>query len=83
MPNMDMSRKKFHSPDAEYGYDMATEVIGILRLRIDRVREWIGNGKLLTQENLFPSLAYDRGYQMLLNKDHIFEKYHFEIARYV
>lgn len=76
-------RKKLHSPDQEYGYDMATEVIGILRMRIDRVQEWIGNGKLLTQENLFPSLAFDRGYQLLLNKNDLFKQHHFEIARFV
>ncbi|WP_420885012.1 FRG domain-containing protein [Adlercreutzia muris] len=35
-------------------YDLATSVVGIIKLRIDYVRAWMGTGELLTQENLFP-----------------------------
>lgn len=47
-------------------YDMASQVTAILRIRIDRVSEWLGNGSLLTKENLFPSPSIDQGYNNLL-----------------
>ena len=45
---------------------MASQVTAILRIRIDRVSEWLGNGSLLTKENLFPSPSIDQGYNNLL-----------------
>lgn len=53
------------SHDANY-YDMASQAIGILRVRIDIVDQWLGNGDLVSKENLFPSPSIDHGYNGLL-----------------
>lgn len=79
-------RRKVHN-DALYkgadAYDMAPSVIGIIKIRIDRVHEWIGTGELLTQDNLFPPPAYDYGYDLLLMRDDLFTHTDFSVARYV
>lgn len=64
-------------------YDMASAVIGIIKMRIDRVNEWLGQGDLLSQENLFPPPAYDFGYDLLLSKEELFSDKDFSIAKYV
>lgn len=57
-------------------FDMAGQVVGIIRIRIDRVRDWIGNGGLMTAENLFPSPAVDTGYNtLLLNESRLADKF--------
>ena len=78
-------RRKVHQPGSNGAdaYDMAQAVIGIIKIRIDKVREWMGNGALLTQNNLFPPPAYDYGYDMLLTRSDLFEGSDFSIARYV
>lgn len=58
------------SHDADY-YDMASQAIGMLRVRIDIVDKWLGNGELVTTDNLFPSPSIDLGYNSLL-KNKIF-----------
>lgn len=63
-------------------YDLAAQVCAIFRMRIDRVSKWIGTGDMLTQDNLFPSAAYDGGYDRLLQRNDIFHTRHFEITRY-
>ncbi len=78
-------RRKVHQP-ASCGtdaYDMAPAVIGIIKIRIDKVHEWMGNGKLLTQNNLFPPPAYDYGYDLLISRDDLFKDSEYSIARYV
>ncbi len=65
---------------ADY-YDMSSEVIGILRVRIDLASKWLGNGLLLSVSNLFPSPSIDQGYNNLLLHDEVF-KHPFEIMRY-
>lgn len=65
---------------AEY-YDLASQVVAILKVRIDRVSEWLGFGTLLTKDNLFPSPAIDQGYHTLLMHPEIFN-YPFEIKKY-
>lgn len=64
-------------------YDMASEVIGILKIRIDKADQWLGNGQLLSQENLFPSPMNDYGYDLLLNLPAEFFPEGYNIARYV
>ena len=64
-------------------YDIAPSVIGIIKIRIDRVHEWIGTGELLTQNNLFHPPAYDYGYDLLLMRDDLFNQSEFSITRYV
>lgn len=79
-------RRKVHNDDLCKGtdaYDMAPSVIGIIKIRIDRVHEWIGTGELLTQNNLFPPPAYDYGYDLLLMRGDLFDKTDFSVARYV
>lgn len=47
-------------------YDLASQVVGIIKIRVDKADEWLGNGTLLTQSNLFPPPAIDQGYYTLL-----------------
>ena len=57
------------------GYDMAKYVVGIIKIHIKCAEEWLGNGTLLTVNNLFPSPAYDLGYDLLLNRADLFNNY--------
>ena len=75
--------KRPHTGSAAEGYDLADTIIGILKIRIDRVKEWIGEGKLLTQDNLFPPPSYDQGYDILLSRSDIFDDNGFFITRYI
>ena len=38
-------------------FDMASQAVGILRVRTDLANKWLGNGALVSFENLFPSPA--------------------------
>lgn len=78
-------RRKVHQPSScgTDAYDMAHSVIGIIKIRIDKVHEWMGSGTLLTQNNLFPPPGYDYGYDLLLSRSDLFEGSEFSIARYV
>lgn len=62
-------------------YDMASQVTAILRVRIDKAIEWLGEGILLTKENLFPSPSIDQGYNNLLMNSERFKK-PFNIIKY-
>lgn len=62
-------------------YDMSSQVIGILSVRIDKAAEWLGQGSLLTEQNLFPSPSIDQGYNTLLMHSDIFT-HPFEIRKY-
>ena len=57
--------------NAKY-YDMASQVLGVLRVRIDVAASWIGEGMFLTQDNLFPSPSIDHGYNNLLKRADLF-----------
>ncbi len=62
-------------------YDMANTVVGILKIRIDHATQWLGNGDLLTQQNLFPGPGIDYGYDVLLSRtdilgDKLIKKYY-------
>lgn len=61
--------------------DMASQVVGILRVRLDYASQWLGSGSLLTQDNLFPSPAVDQGYDNLLHRKDIFTS-PFEVINY-
>lgn len=74
-------RKNTHSADESF--DLASNVIAIIRLRIDRVATWIGEGHLLSTHNLFPSAAYDSGYELLLYRNDLFNTENQSIAQYV
>ena len=66
-------KKRIGKPSNVADYDMATEIIGIVRVRIDRAASWIGDGFLLSQDNLFPPPAYDFGYDILLSRKDLFD----------
>lgn len=53
---------------------MSSQVIGILRVRVDRVKKWLGDGELLSQANLFPPPTSDYGYDILLSRDDLFSE---------
>ena len=76
-------RKKLHEGSVADDYDMASNVIGIIKVRVDNVKEWIGDGVLLSQSTLFPPPAYDYGYDLLLERTDLFKGTEFSIARYV
>lgn len=61
--------------------DMASQVLAVLKIRIDKANEWLGKGGLLTQKNLFPSPSVDHGYHTLLKREDLFSNT-FEIQRY-
>lgn len=56
-----------------FGLDMAPNVVGILRMRIDDVDKWLGNGELLSERGLFPDPQNDLGYGVLLQHTEFFE----------
>lgn len=64
-------------------FNLASQVVGILRVRIDLANQWLGNGELLTQENLFPNIAYDTGYNMLLQRGDLFKDSMHKVTLYV
>ncbi len=74
-------RRNLHQPGGSF--DVASNVIAIARLRIDNVSAWIGEGSLLSNHNLFPSPAYDYGYELLLRRDDLFSTEYHSIAQYI
>lgn len=46
--------------------DFSENVVGILKLHIQTVNEWLGVGELLSYRTFFPSPAFDQGYDILL-----------------
>ncbi len=78
-----VARKKVNPSKYAKDYDMATQVIGILRIRIDFADQWLGNGQLLSQDNLFPNAMNDYGYDLLLQLPKDFIPKNFAIAKYV
>ena len=66
--------------EASY-YDMSSQVVGILRIRVDRADMWLGNGTLMTKDNIFHSPSIDQGYNTLLMRTDIFT-YPLEIIKY-
>lgn len=74
-------RKNTHRPDDNY--DLAKNVICIIRIRTDLVADWLGDGKLLSVENLFPSPAFDQGYDVLLSRSDLFDDTVNTIAKYI
>lgn len=74
-------RKREKNVKTAQDYDMSSQVIGILKIRVDRADEWISEGSLLTDDNLFPSPSIDHGYDVLLQRNDIFA-WPFEIVKY-
>ena len=76
-------RKKMPEEKCADDYDLASQVIGILRIRIDMASLWLGNGELLSQANLFPPPSYDCGYDILLSRTDLFTDSEYQIAKYI
>lgn len=74
-------KKKGVKNDPLY-YDVSGNVVGIVKIRIDRASEWLGNGTLMSVDNLFPSPLHDHGYDVLLSRDDLFEQ-RFKIVKYI
>lgn len=53
-------------------YDLASQVVAIIRIRIDRVTDWLGEGDLVSSDNFFPSPTIDNGYNYLLQRKDLF-----------
>ena len=70
-----------HSDGSASYFDMSKQVVGIIKVRIDIADNWVGNGYLMTERNIFPSPSLDQGYNTLLMRTGIF-KYPFEIVKY-
>lgn len=48
--------------------DLADNVCAILSLNFSDVKNWLGEGKLLSAENIYPPAMYDEGYRFLLHE---------------
>jgi hypothetical protein len=46
--------------------DLQNRVVGVIRIPLKLVKEWLGVGGLIGPSSLFPPPYYDRGYQQLL-----------------
>lgn len=53
--------------------DYANHVVCILRMKVENVNQWMGEGGLITQGNLFPSPLLDQGYDVLLDRPDLFQ----------
>lgn len=77
-----VATRKVKTPKDITDYDMSEAVVGILRMRIDIVDKWMGDGALVTQDNLFPPPSTDKGYdQLLLCQDLLVDGY--RLTKYV
>lgn len=56
------SRKR----DSQVDVDLAKNVCAILSFDINNVKSWLGEGKLLSAENIYPPAIADQGYRILL-----------------
>lgn len=64
-------------------YNVASQLIGIAKIRLDYIAKWLGNGELLSQNNLFPQPCFDPGYEILLSRSDLFDSNFATIANFV
>ena len=50
----------------ECSYDFNSKIACVLQISVSLVKEMLGNGALLSQENFFPNEKIDQGYRILL-----------------
>lgn len=74
-------RKNPHKPNDDC--DLSANVVAILRIRIDYANEWLGSGELLSIGNLFPSPAFDQGYDAFICRSDLFTDGVSAIAKYI
>ena len=48
--------------------DYSNLIVGIAKIPVEVIWEWIGHSGLLSVQSLFPSPYYDSGYKKLLDK---------------
>lgn len=75
-------RKQGYDNNNPAFYDLSSQIIGILRIRIDRANLWLGNGELVSANNLFPPPSIDYGYDLLLSRKDIFTEPNYVITRF-
>lgn len=76
-----IKKREKHSDGSASYFDMSKQVVGIIKVRIDIADNWVGNGYLMKESNIFPSPSLDQGYNTLLMRTDIF-KHPFEIVKY-
>jgi hypothetical protein len=77
-----IKKKCLNNPPHSDDYDLSSNVVAIIRVRIDRAKQWIGSGELLTQDNLIPPPGFDTGYELLLNKAEVFRNSSLKIMKF-
>lgn len=55
-------------------------IVGIIKINVGKVESWLGNGCLLSAQNLFPSPIDDEGYNIFLKRSDLFDD---KIVKYV
>lgn len=68
----------FSRPSAQHGWIVRKQqrekcnyddrVIGVLEINVTDAAQWLGEGKLLSEDNFFPDFSYDQGYKVLLSR---------------
>ena len=48
--------------------DLSNHLVHIVKISVADARDWLGSGRLITAENIYPSPLYDHGYGLLLEK---------------
>ena len=48
--------------------EMSECIVGVLKIRIEDALDWIGNGGLMSPQNIFPSVNFDHGYGILIEQ---------------
>ena len=54
--------------DTPSDIDLSKHIVHIIRITVEDAFDWIGNGRLVTAENIYPSPLYDQGYGILLEQ---------------
>jgi FRG domain-containing protein len=52
--------------DALEDVDLAQYLVQVIKISVRDAKEWLGTGRLITAENIFPPPVYDHGYGILL-----------------
>ena len=55
-----------HLRGKDCSYDFNSKIACVLQISVSLVKEMLGNGALLSQENFFPNEKIDQGYRILL-----------------
>ena len=52
--------------ESEWNYN--SQIVGIARIKIKHIFDWIGQTGLMSVQSLFPPAYFDKGYQQLLDE---------------